>query len=1455
MHARILYLLIFIIAGGSFATAENNYRVVRGERPPIHYERIEEDAYEKGVLVIKFNRSQEKHLEQNSFTTDKDGIVKFNLTSVDQLNEQYGVKAAQQHFKNPALKNTFTERHKAWGFHLWFRLELDKDADIVSLIRQYESLPEIEIAEPEFRKVLIGSHDPADFHFVDQDKLNQRDGWTPNDPQYNNQWHYHNTGQQNGTPGADISLPQAWELQKGDSAIIVAIIDGGIDYNHQDLAGNMWSEIGFNFVNNTPNIEPHNHGTHVAGTIAAVSNNNLGVAGIAGGSGANDGVRLMSCQVFAASNNGGFHLAPVYAADNGAAISQNSWGYTSPNFYEQNVLDAIDYFNVNGGGEAMDGGITIFAAGNSNSSSAYYPGYYSGAFSVAATNNQDSKSWYSNYGTWIDISAPGGETNTVTQRGVLSSVNGNQYAYYQGTSMACPHVSGVVALMLSSVYGEFSPADVVDILLNTVDNHYGANPGFIGQLGAGRLNAHHAVALAELYLTLPSNPSNFVANGVSDSQIDLGWQLNDDGDDIILAWSPNGSFGIPQEGASYDVGEVIDGGGVILYKGSDTLFEHSGLNAATLYYYKLWTVVEDTIYSLGRTAHTYTQCGVTQLPVFENFGAGQIPYCWAFPNGQGNWGVTTTLGNPAPAIQFNWSPSITNYSFAFESIPLDGDIPGNAIALEFDMMLDNYSTNTLEYLIVQVYDGDEFVDVMTFNNSGGDIAWNTYMVDITEHALGHTFMVRFVAEGANSFNLNRWVIDNFSVYSFSCPQPTQLVAEEITSESALITWNAIGDEVLWDLVWGSPGFDPYTQGTLVSDLTETTYLLDGLNTFTPYQAYVRADCGDDDTSLWTGPLSFTTLATCPAPVNLNVSQVTAESAYVAWEAVGSETTWQLAWGYTGFNPENSGTFVDGLSETSYMLINLESVTSYDVYVRAFCGVEDESLWLGPASFTTICDIFTLPFTEGFDGNSVECWSFPIGQGNWGFGNTYPPPSSQSGTPHATFNWSPSQVGYSFALTSPLLDASDLEETVKVDYIIFLNNYNNTNLEQMSVEYKAFEDDTWTLLENYTNQGLGGGNAEFIEQALVIPGMQGQLFQLRFRAHGQNSFSINGWSVDDVSFYQEYVPCNEPTALSVSNITTNSAELDWVSAGGETLWSVLWGVAGFNPATEGNLIEGIAQKPVLLENLQQNTAYEFYVKAICSANDQSDWAGPEGFTTQTATYTVTITYEGPGMTDPEGEVTVDHGSDLTIIIAIVLGAYVEDVTLDGESVLHMVDNLQITLENITSDHVIHFLFSDYEYVLGLTAQPEEGGSVYGAGTYTHYAEVDIEAVPAENYIFLHWTHEGEIVSEEPNYTVEIVDDIYLIAHFMLESTVEFLPDAAKVLIYPNPAHNKLWIELGNSFDRDVNVGLFSVHGQMVREKTVAAGSDTKISFDLEGLQPGVYMVNFNNGSLIRKVIIN
>ncbi|HEY0742709.1 MAG TPA: choice-of-anchor D domain-containing protein [Chryseosolibacter sp.] len=332
------------------------------------------------------------------------------------------------------------------------------------------------------------------------------------------QWHYRNTGQSGGTPGADISLIQAWAVQTGSPDVIVAVIDGGIDVNHPDLAGSMWindDEVpgnsidddgngyvddiyGYGFGDNTGTIRPNFHGTHVGGTIAAVTNNEVGVSGIAGGSGSANGVRLMSCAGFGEFGTGGFEDAMVYAADNGAVISQNSWGGGS-----QAIEDAIDYFIARAGYDnsednfddnvqigPMAGGLVIFAAGNSNTDNPAigYPASYAPVMAVASTDHSDVRSYFSNYGSWVDIAAPGSNVYSTYP------VSLGSYEYLSGTSMACPHVSGVAALIISEFQGAgLDPNQVWDRLEGTADNIDEQNPSYVDLLGAGRVNAFQAL--------------------------------------------------------------------------------------------------------------------------------------------------------------------------------------------------------------------------------------------------------------------------------------------------------------------------------------------------------------------------------------------------------------------------------------------------------------------------------------------------------------------------------------------------------------------------------------------------------------------------------------------------------------------------------------------------------------------------------------------------------------------------------------------------------------------------------------------------------------------------------------------------------------------------------------------------------------------------------------------------
>ena len=206
-------------------------------------------------------------------------------------------------------------------------------------------------------------------------------------------------------------------------------------------------------VGNRRGITPY-HGTHCAGTIAANTNNCRGIAGIAGrwfsshgcstssapappplsddDDGAPGSVRLMIAVTFGESRTGGFAEAIAYAADNGASVSSNSWAYALPGLYDRAVIEAIDYFN------AKTHGFVVFAAGNKNSSSDYYPASSPSVVSVAAVDKDNLKYARSNFGPWVDLAAPGVD--------VLSTQFDDGYARLSGTSMACPHVTGVLAL-------------------------------------------------------------------------------------------------------------------------------------------------------------------------------------------------------------------------------------------------------------------------------------------------------------------------------------------------------------------------------------------------------------------------------------------------------------------------------------------------------------------------------------------------------------------------------------------------------------------------------------------------------------------------------------------------------------------------------------------------------------------------------------------------------------------------------------------------------------------------------------------------------------------------------------------------------------------------------------------------------------------------------------------------
>ena len=307
------------------------------------------------------------------------------------------------------------------------------------------------------------------------------------DPELEWQWHYYNDGSLDDylcVAGADINLLNAWKYTAGDNRVIVAVCDGGVMADHKDLADNMWVNeaekngtqgvdddgngyvddvYGYNFVSNNGRVTADAHGTHVAGTIAAVNNNGYAVCGIAGGTGNGDGVKIMSIQIFEGED--GCYSSTIakgvkYAADNGAIIINNSWGYEPETYlsdreyedWDSVLKGAFAYFKENARLEGvMEGGLVIFAAGNESFSTSSYPAAYHDYISVSAMSSDFTASYYTNYGPGVNVCAPGGDAyyGTFLTISSVSTTERDGYEYMQGTSMACPHVSGCAALAVS----------------------------------------------------------------------------------------------------------------------------------------------------------------------------------------------------------------------------------------------------------------------------------------------------------------------------------------------------------------------------------------------------------------------------------------------------------------------------------------------------------------------------------------------------------------------------------------------------------------------------------------------------------------------------------------------------------------------------------------------------------------------------------------------------------------------------------------------------------------------------------------------------------------------------------------------------------------------------------------------------------------------------------------------
>ena len=596
---------------------------------------------------------------------------------------------------------------------------------------------------------------------------------TPNDPSYSSMWGLHNTGQTGGVADADVDAPEAWDLTTGSSSVIVAVIDTGTDYSHPDLTANILRNasnqvVGYDYANNDADpMDDHGHGTHVAGTIGAVGNNGVGVTGVCWN------VRIMPLKFLAAAGGGSISNAILcvdFARVNGAQVMNNSWGGGG---FSLLLLEAIR--------RARTAGILFTAAagtaGANNDENPFYPAGYNrfsdNVLSVGSTTASDALSSFSNFGARsVDLGAPGSS--------ILSTLPGNTYGNFSGTSMATPHVSGAAALTLARF-----PSVGVDGLRRRLLGGTDRISALTGKSVYGRLNAARAV---ETDASAPAAPGNFAVTHRTPTALRLTW--NAPGDDGNSGYATQ--YELRYSTASLNEGNFAAATPAVdvpipAVAGAAQEFLLPGLAPGTAYFVALRALDNASNASPLSTAGPYTTATLTTDFSDDADGAGAFsgPAPWAISTEQSSSPTHAYSDSPGSAYANNLNASLTQNA----GVTLGAVAPLLQFRARTDLELDR------DFLVVELSadNGATWQDQLSLT---GTRAWELYTVSLSGYA-GQSVRVRFRLQTSSTVTGDGVWLDDIRLLSGGSYSTPFLENAEGTAQFAGAAPWAISTERSW----------------------------------------------------------------------------------------------------------------------------------------------------------------------------------------------------------------------------------------------------------------------------------------------------------------------------------------------------------------------------------------------------------------------------------------------------------------------------------------------------------------------------------------------------------------------------------------------------------------------------------------------------------------------------------